>query len=971
VISSNPAAKISLILPNSIEINSVNAVANGFTFTVPTPADLSALETPSFLSLAGTHTLVQIPISAPGGGYQLKVDTTGISTPTDLAVFYMSSSPVRMGGLASGSVYSVGQQAVLSALLASDTASVTGATVSGSVQVIRDVSPQVTIGNYQFVSQVNGPDGYVQYTYSARATNNGASLNSVQAMGSYAGGSFFSGQIVSFGPLSAGAAGNGLNNFTVALPQGTSFNSSALTWTVRAASPPVAISFADTGSFDAQPGDGIYTAVFPVTEAGKHQVTLNATGTFGGTAFARTAGFEFDAISASGAWGSFTSRGLNRKGNTTGGLANYDSIEVTANVVVPQAGRYRLSIDLVNTSQGVSVSDAYPETAIADVTASAAGNLAIKLVFPAKPSFRSATSLSLQNASLYLLDNTPGRTDREKSLVAYNASPGSVGIISASDWERPFSIAASGHSATLINTNAIITEDILRITVALTSGRLGPCNYSGTLSASDGRIIQNINGAFGSTGQIVSAVNFDFAGGHIGRAGIGGPFTLSFASINCREGSATAYKVFQTPPYSLSQFPNAQTSPWTFTMELDRTTVTLAATGEVYLNAIIAPSNGFMGDYTPSVSGLPPGVAAQFMPLPPWRTNYSPPIAPRISSRSGILLTSTNAAPGVYPLIFSLTSGSIVRTANFTLTIGATVPAIVSASPAERSVSVDGVSGSGSRTFNWQAGSSHTLDVASPQVDGAGVKWVFDRWSDGGAKNRTVTPKASFELSARMIREWTDTVLVSTGVPVYDGSLAAWTRPVSIQNTGTASIVGPVYLGIASPSERILLLAEQPQRIADVRAVRIPSNGIAPGATIVGAIVYLPTDGTQQFTYTPRVFAGPASFEPGIATEITGQFTITLGAASINPSSGRIQQPVTFVNNGPPVQNGILTVQGLPPGYSLFSATGVTSVTEPIGIPYIDRSWAAGSTSTILEFTKAGNPPPLAFTLRVFGPGQR
>ena len=204
-------------------------------------------------------------------------------------------------GLASGAVYTIGQPAVLSALLVNDvndTVAITSATVSASVKVERDVSAQVTIGNYQLIGQTTGADGYVQYKYSARATNNGAALTGVQGRGSYTGGSFYAGQIVSFGSITAGATASGLDTFTVALPSGVSFSTNALSWKATAVSTAVAVSMTDSGPNDAQVGDGIYTGTYTPSEAGKHIVALTASGSSNGAAFSRTASFEFEVISS-------------------------------------------------------------------------------------------------------------------------------------------------------------------------------------------------------------------------------------------------------------------------------------------------------------------------------------------------------------------------------------------------------------------------------------------------------------------------------------------------------------------------------------------------------------------------------------------------------------------------------------------------------------------------------------------------
>jgi hypothetical protein len=283
---SNPAAKVSLMLPNSTEITALNAVANGYAFTSVSSADAAKADFPSPLAVIGQHTLIQIASTAVAGAYSVKIDTTGIGTATQVVVMYFSGSQIRFGAKANGSTYSIGQNAVISGILVNDTAAVNGATVSASVRVVRDVSAQVTIGNYQFVSQANGTDGYTRYTYSMRATNGSATaLTGVHATGKYPGGSFDVGELVQFGDIGGSTFANGLDTFTVAIPTGTGFSTGLLQWKVYAASPATNVTLTDSGPYDGQSGDGIYSGAFTTAEAGQHLVTLSASGTFGGASF--------------------------------------------------------------------------------------------------------------------------------------------------------------------------------------------------------------------------------------------------------------------------------------------------------------------------------------------------------------------------------------------------------------------------------------------------------------------------------------------------------------------------------------------------------------------------------------------------------------------------------------------------------------------------------------------------------------
>jgi len=67
----------------------------------------------------------------------------------------------------------------------------------------------------------------------------------------------------------------------------------------------------------------------------------------------------------------------------------------------------------------------------------------------------------------------------------------------------------------------------------------------------------------------------------------------------------------------------------------------------------------------------------------------------------------------------------------------------VTTSPANLSITVDGVTSTAPQTFNWVVGSSHTIATTSPQAISGGTEQVFSSWSDGGAISHSVTAPSS------------------------------------------------------------------------------------------------------------------------------------------------------------------------------------------------------------------------------------
>ena len=89
--------------------------------------------------------------------------------------------------------------------------------------------------------------------------------------------------------------------------------------------------------------------------------------------------------------------------------------------------------------------------------------------------------------------------------------------------------------------------------------------------------------------------------------------------------------------------------------------------------------------------------------------------------------------------------------------------------PAGRTVLVDGIAVSTPRAFSWIPGSTHSLDVPSPQANGS-TRYVFDSWSSGvGGKSQTiVVPNTAWTLTA----SFTTQFQLSTSVTPLNGGAA-------------------------------------------------------------------------------------------------------------------------------------------------------------------------------------------------------
>ena len=122
--------------------------------------------------------------------------------------------------------------------------------------------------------------------------------------------------------------------------------------------------------------------------------------------------------------------------------------------------------------------------------------------------------------------------------------------------------------------------------------------------------------------------------------------------------------------------------------------------------------------------------------------------------------------------------------ANFTF--GFVVGVTVQPSPAGRSFTVDGTAYPTAQTFTWTPGSSHTIAASSPQSGGAGVQYVWNSWSDGGAVSHTITPTSNTTYTASFTTQYYLTTGAAAGGAASPGS--GWTNSgASLSISATAS----------------------------------------------------------------------------------------------------------------------------------------------------------------------------------------
>jgi len=141
-------------------------------------------------------------------------------------------------------------------------------------------------------------------------------------------------------------------------------------------------------------------------------------------------------------------------------------------------------------------------------------------------------------------------------------------------------------------------------------------------------------------------------------------------------------------------------------------------------------SHGTGGTVSPSSGWRNSGAAISIKATP---TNNSS-VSYNFSRWTG---TGTGSYSGTNNPVSITMNGPITEDASFTQN---NVQVTVQTNPVGRTFSVDGTPYSSTQMFSWVPGSSHTIATTSPQNGATGVRYVWTKWSDGGAISHTVAP---------------------------------------------------------------------------------------------------------------------------------------------------------------------------------------------------------------------------------------
>ncbi len=227
------------------------------------------------------------------------------------------------------------------------------------------------------------------------------------------------------------------------------------------------------------------------------------------------------------------------------------------------------------------------------------------------------------------------------------------------------------------------------------------------------------------------------------------------------------------------------------------------------------------------------------------------------------------------------------------------VPVTVGSNPTGRQLIVDGVTVTAPASFQWTAGSAHT--VSSPNSTSGSTRYLFKNWSDGGAQTHTISvPSSSWTLTANFQKQHS---LTSSSANTSLGTVT--NSPLSsdtFYNEGTAVSVSALaassaclsgWTGVTAPnSTPISVTVNQPYGITG----NFQSGGVSATPT--------------QFTFGTTAASGTISISASGGCAWTAKSNaswITITSGATGTSSGILNFAVTK-KNGKSSRTGTITI---------------------------------------------------------------
>jgi len=207
----------------------------------------------------------------------------------------------------------------------------------------------------------------------------------------------------------------------------------------------------------------------------------------------------------------------------------------------------------------------------------------------------------------------------------------------------------------------------------------------------------------------------------------------------------------------------------------------------------------------------------------------------------------------------ALSAGDIGGVRNMYTTVPQTaVPVTVGSNPAGRQLIVDGVTVTAPASFQWTAGTAHT--ISAPSSTSGTTRYLFKSWSDGGAQTHTVTtPSSSWTVTANFQKQHTLTAVSSntslgtvSNSPMASDTFYNEGASVTVSALSGTSACLAGWSGITAPATSpISVTVNQPYSIAgnfQSGSVSVSPAQITLPATAGSGVISVTASGGCQWT---------------------------------------------------------------------------------------------------------------------------
>jgi hypothetical protein len=228
---------------------------------------------------------------------------------------------------------------------------------------------------------------------------------------------------------------------------------------------------------------------------------------------------------------------------------------------------------------------------------------------------------------------------------------------------------------------------------------------------------------------------------------------------------------------------------------------------------------------------------------------------------------------------------------------GQMVQVTLQTNPAGLEFTADGTSYTGSQTFSWAVGSHHTIGTSSPQSGGAGTRYVYDSWNDGGlGQTHSITvPAVAATYTAFFDTQYLLTMGAGTGGTV--GPASGYHNSAAVVSISATPNIGYNFTGWTGSGSGSYSGLSNPASVTMNGPVSETGNfALAPSPTCVSPppnmLAWLPGDGNANDIAGTNngTLVGGAAFGLG---EVGQAFSFTGGGSAMRLPQAALRQNFT------------------------------------------------------------------------------